>query len=280
MNSDYTMLKKALTIYLLLFVSITLVAQTGIGMETQDFSVPDNRTDSVSSRSFRAFDTGHVILAYLMCPSPKSPRLFDPQIPAFWLGSMTPRDGFMGRKADGIPLKEGFLRQNEAGFTLMQLSKGLRHDVFGATTALQLSVGTIGLDKDYEATREDGKIAFVDAAETLSSSTINYLTIRVPDHMGIQDRRHRFSFLSGVAFDFCIPGRDRYNYRHQDDDKSHHWRIHANCFSANWQVMAGIGPLTIGYTQGFLPLFKLKDGSGIYTSSLCVGLDLWYLVRK
>lgn len=57
---------------------------------------------------------------------------------------MTPRDGFMGRKADGIPLKEGFLRQNEAGFTLMQLSKGLRHDVFGATTALQLDGGDDG----------------------------------------------------------------------------------------------------------------------------------------
>ena len=239
----------------------------------------DNRTDNVSSHSFHAFDTGHVILAYLMCPSPKSPRLFDPQMPAFWVGSMTPRDGFMGHKTDGIPLKEGFLRQNEAGFTLMQLSKGLSHDVFGATTALQLSVGTIGLDKDYEATRENGKIGFVDVEETLSSSTINYLTIRVPVLLGIQDRRHRFSLLSGVSLDFCIPGRDRYNYRHQDDDKSHHWRIHANCFSANWQVMAGIGPLTIGYTQGF-PLFKLKDGSGIYTSSLCVGLDLWYLVRK
>ena len=181
---------------------------------------------------------------------------------------MTPRDGFMGHKTDGIPLKEGFLRQNEAGFTLMQLSKGLSHDVFGATTALQLSVGTIGLDRDYEATRENGKIGFVDVEETLSSSTINYLTIRVPVLLGIQDRRHRFSLLSGVSLDFCIPGRDRYNYRHQDDDKSHHWRIHANCFSANWQVMAGIGPLTISYTQGFIPLFKLRDGSDIYVSSL------------
>lgn len=239
----------------------------------------DNRIDSVSSHSFHAFDTGHVILAYLMCPSPKSPRLFDPQMPAFWVGSMTPSDGFMGHKTDGIPLKEGFLRQNEAGFTLMQLSKGLSHDVFGATTALQLSVGTIGLDKDYEATRANGKIGFVDVEETLGSSTINYLTIRVPVLLGIQDRRHRFSLLSGVSLDFCIPGRDRYNYRHQDDDKSHHWRIHANCFSANWQVMAGIGPLTISYTQGFIPLFKMRDGSDIYTSSLCVGLDFWYLIR-
>ncbi len=273
-------MKRILTIILLFFVTITLEAQNEIEVKTQDISVSDNRTDSVSSRSFHAFDTGHVILAYLMCRPQNSPRLFDPQMPAFWLGSMTPRDGFMGHKADGIPLKEGFLRQNEAGFTLMQLSKGLCHDVFGATTALQLGVGTIGLDKDYEATREDGKIAFVDAGETLSSSTINYLTIRVPVLFGIQDRRHRFSLLSGVALDFCIPGRDLYNYRHQDEEKSHHWRIHANCFSANWQVMAGIGPLTISYTQGFIPLFKLRDGCDIYTSSLCVGLDLWYLIRK
>ena len=262
------------------FVTITLDAQTDNEMKTQGLSFSDNRTDSVSSRHSNVFDTGHIILAYIMRERPDTPRLFDPQMPAFWLGNMTLCDGFMGHKPDGVPFKDGFFRQNEAGFTLIQLSKGLNHDVFGVTTALQVTLGTIGLDRNYEAIRENGKICFVDTKEALKSSVINYTSIRVPVLLGIQDRRHRFSLLSGVSLDFCIPGRDRYNYRHQDDDKSHHWRIHANCFSANWQVMAGIGPLTIGYTQGFLPLFKLKDGSGIYTSSLCVGLDLWYLVRK
>ncbi len=193
---------------------------------------------------------------------------------------MTLRDGIMGHKADGVPTKKGFLRQNEAGVTLLQLSKGLSRDIFGATTALQVGMGTIGLDRNYEATREDGKIQFVEAEEKLSSSSIKYLTLKVPVLLGVQDRRHRFSLLSGVSLDLCMPGRDLYYYGHQNDDKKHHWRIHANCFSANWQVMAGIGPLTISYTQSLIPLFELNDGTGIYPNSLCLGLDLWYLMRR
>ena len=178
------------------------------------------------------------------------------------------------------PQKKGFLRQNEAGVTLLQLSKGLSRDIFGATTALQVGMGTIGLDRNYEATREDGKIQFVEAEEKLNSSSIKYLTLKVPVLLGVQDRRHRFSLLSGVSLDLCIPGRDLYYYGHQNDDKKHHWRIHANCFSANWQVMAGIGPLTISYTQSLIPLFELNDGTSIYPNSLCLGLDLWYLMRR
>lgn len=274
-------MKKFLTILLLALATITSMAQNETETKAQDVSVSNNRTDSVSSRSFHAFDTGHVILAYLMCRKPQNaPLLFDPQMPAFWLGDMTLRNGIMGRKADGVPVKNGFFRQNEAGITLLQLSKGLSHDVFGATTALQVGIGTIGLDKDYEVTREDGKIGFVEAKETLSSSTINYLTLKVPVLLGVQDRRHRFSLLSGVSIDFCIPGRDLYYYSHQNKDDSHHWRIYANCFSASWQVMAGIGPLTFSYTQSLVPLFKLNDDTGVHTSSLCLGLDLWYLMRK
>ena len=50
--------------------------------------------------------------------------------------------------------------------------------------------------------------------------------------------------------------------------------------TANWQVMAGIGPLTISYTQSLIPLFELNDGTSIYPNSLCLGLDLWYLMRR
>ena len=274
------MMKKFMCLWCVFaFVTITLDAQTDNEMKTQGLSFSDNRTDSVSSRHSNVFDTGHIILAYIMRERPDTPRLFDPQMPAFWLGNMTLCDGFMGHKPDGVPFKDGFFRQNEAGFTLIQLSKGLSHDVFGVTTALQVTLGTIGLDRNYEAIRENGKICFVDTKEALKSSVINYTSIRVPVLLGIQDRRHRFSLLSGVALDFCIPGRDLYYYCHQDEDKSHHRRIHANCFSANWQVMAGIGPLTIGYSQSIFPLFKLSDGSGIYTNSLSIGLDLWYLIR-
>lgn len=275
----HTAMKKYLTTLVLALAAITSTAQNDAGMKAQDASILESGIDSVPPRAF--FDTGHVILAYVMCPThSNTPRLFDPQMPAFWVGSMTLRDGIMGHKADGVPTKKGFLRQNEAGVTLLQLSKGLSRDIFGATTALQVGMGTIGLDRNYEATREDGKIQFVEAEEKLSSSSIKYLTLKVPVLLGVQDRMHRFSLLSGVSLDLCIPGRDLYYYGHQNDDKKHHWRIHANCFSANWQVMAGIGPLTISYTQSLIPLFELNDGTSIYPNSLCLGLDLWYLMRR
>ena len=68
--------------------------------------------------------------------------------------------------------------------------------------------------------------------------------------------------------------------RHMAIRPTHTAMKNANCFSANWQVMAGIGPLTISYTQSLIPLFELNDGTGIYPNSLCLGLDLWYLMRR
>ena len=196
-------MKKYLTTLVLALAAITLTAQNDAGMKAQDASILESGIDSVPPRAF--FDTGHVILAYVMCLThSNTPRLFDPQMPAFWVGSMTLRDGIMGHKADGVPTKKGFLRQNEAGVTLLQLSKGLSRDIFGATTALQVGMGTIGLDRNYEATREDGKIQFVEAEEKLSSSSIKYLTLKVPVLLGVQDRRHRFSLLSGVSLDLCM----------------------------------------------------------------------------
>ena len=118
----HTAMKKYLTTLVLALAAITSTAQNDAGMKAQDASILESGIDSVPPRAF--FDTGHVILAYVMCPThSNTPRLFDPQMPAFWVGSMTLRDGIMGHKADGVPTKKGFLRQNEAGVTLLQLSK-------------------------------------------------------------------------------------------------------------------------------------------------------------
>ena len=272
---------KIFSIYgiIMAFCCLSVYAQS---MDSQQLS-PINNTDSVSSQKYHSlFDTGHVFPLFIMCHDPNhiQNNYFDPQLPAFWVGGMTLREGFLGHQAEGVPTKEGFLRQSEFGYTLLQLSKGLFSDSFGATSAFQVGMGIIGLDKDYEMKREEGNVGFVAVQETFSSSAMNYVFLRIPVLFGIQNRKHWLSLLSGPSLDFCVPGRDNYYYEYQNEEKEHHRRFHANLFSINWQVMAGIGPVTVSYSHSLVPLFKLTDGTSVYPSSLSIGLDLWYLLRR
>ena len=270
---------------MVILLSIIFMILGSLSVSAQDIDSlqlpPSEMTDCVPSQTYHTlFDTAHLFPLFIMCHYPDCSNLFDPQLPAFWIGDMTLHEGFMGHKTDGVPVKEGFIRQNEAGVTMLQLSKGLFSNSSGATTALQVGMGTIGLDRDYEMTRENGKIGFDAVQETLSSSSIKYLFLRIPFLVGVQNRKHSLSLLSGLSLDFCVPGCDRYNYRHQNEDKDHHYRIHANLFSVNWQVMAGVGPVTISYSHSLSPLFSLTDGMRIFPSSINIGLDLWYLQRR
>ena len=261
------------------FFCLSVSAQS---IDLQQQYVNDSVGSAPSKEKRTFFDSGQVFPIFLMCVNPKQIQhpCFDPQLPAFWFGGLTPHDGIMGGKVEGLPLKDGFLRQNEGGLTLLQLSKGLISNSFGMTTAFQIGMGCIDLNKDYEMVREDGRVGVVVAKETLISSTIQYSFLRIPVLVGFQNRKHWFSLLSGVSLNFNVPGLDLYHYRHQDEDKDRNCRIHANIFSVNWQVMAGVGPVTISYMHSLSPIFKMTDGTGVYTSSLSIGLDLWYLLRR
>ena len=268
---------------LLYSIVLTLSSLSALAQNNDSLLLGTNDTTVVvpQQKKHAIFETAHLFPLFILCHYPPDcSSRFDPQLPAFWIGDMTLHEGFMGRKTDGVPIKEGFIRQNEVGLTILQLSKGVFSDLTGATTALQVGLGTIGLDKDYELTREKGKIGFVAAQETLSSSTINYLFLRIPFLVGVQDRKHRFSLLSGLSLDFCVPSYDRYNYRHQNEDKRHYCRIHAKPFSVNWQVTAGVGPVTVSYSHSLSPLFNLTDETRVFPSLLSIGLDLWYLQRR
>ena len=65
-----------------------------------------------------------------------------------------------------------------------------------------------------------------------------------------------------------------------EDKSESHPLLHTRHVGAQWLLIAGVGPVTVNYTQNLTPLFKLEDGTKAYPSSLTVGVDIWYLMCR
>ena len=207
----------------------------------------------------------------------KDEERYVPQTSMVWLGSTRLSDGMMQGSQSPFHLRNGFLRQNEVGVTFLQFSRNLYRGLAGYTMGLQFIANTYAFSNGYLAKAVDSRIDFVPSASHLDDNDLFLYAIRIPLLVGIQTPKRWLSLQTGLGL---YAGGSKYKYRYKGEDKSDKHHLHTSHVGVQWLLTAGIGPVTVNYTQNLTPLFKLADGTNAYPSSFTVGIDIWYLMCR
>ena len=201
----------------------------------------------------------------------KDEERYVPQTTTVWLGSTRLSDGILKGSQSPFHLRNGFLKQQEGGVTFLQFSRNLYRGVAGYSVGLQF-VGTSYAFKDYD-------------------NDLDMYAARIPLLVGIQTPKRWLSLQTGLGLYVGIQtpkrwlslqtGLGLYAGGSKWEDKSEsHPLLHTRHVGAQWLLIAGVGPVTVNYTQNLTPLFKLTDGTKAYPSSFTVGVDIWYLMCR
>ena len=115
------------------------------------------------------------------------------------------------------------------------------------------------------------------SSEKLRENYINNFSIRIPLLLGVQTRGRELSLQTGI-----ILHGDRLTYRNRypGEKEAVGQPFHGYHFRASYTAIAGIGPVTLSFTQSLVPLFQLTNGVKAYPSSLTLGIDPWYWNRR
>jgi len=176
---------------------------------------------------------------------------YDPPSPSIWFGGSWLNGGMMGDPQAQFPLRSGVFRKIDGGCTIFQVSRSLYRGNVGVTAGLQIASYAYDVIPNYSVEKDGYRVTLVPKDEEHQRDELSFIALRIPLQIGAQTSNHMFSLQTGVALLYTTrPG-------------------------AQWVVTAGLGPLTINYSQNLTPLFKLADGTKAYPSSLTVGIDIW-----
>ena len=181
----------------------------------------------------------------------KDEERYVPQTSMVWFGSAQLSDGILQGSHSPFHLRKGFPEQHQGGVTFLQLSRNLYRGLAGYSVGLQF-VGTTYAFSDYD-------------------DELNLFAVRIPLLVGIQTPKRWLSLQTGLGL-YADGGKWK--------DKSDDHGLHTSHVGVQWLLTAGIGPVTVNYTQNLTHLFKLADGTKAYPSSFTVGVDIWYLMCR
>ena len=207
----------------------------------------------------------------------KDKERYVPQTSMVWMGSSRISDGIMHGNRPQFHLREGFFKQVDAGWTMLQLSRNLYKGIAGYSIGLQFEGSTYNFSRHCIAKSRGGRIDFEATEAELEENDLFSFHVRIPLLVGVQTPKRWLSLQTGLGL---YVGGSKYEYRFKgrDEMESHHF--HTSHVGAQWLVTAGIGPFTVNFTQNLTPHFKLADGTKAYPSSLTIGFDLWYAMCR
>ena len=192
----------------------------------------------------------------LLAPEPdyydKNLERYNPPSPMICLGSSWLNGGIMGDRQAQFHLRSGVFNKIDCGFTMLQVSRNLYRGVVGVTVGFQAGGYTYNISKNYSAKKDGHRVEIVPSDENDKEDDLSFTAVRIPLLIGAQTNNRLFSLQTGLGL------------------------CHTSRFGVQWLVTAGLGPITINYSQSLTPLFELNDGTKAYPSSLTVGFDLWY----
>ena len=177
---------------------------------------------------------------------------YNPPSPMICLGSSWLNGGIMGDRQAQFHLRSGVFNKFDCCFTMLQVSRNLYRGVVGVTVGFQAGGYTYNISKNYSAKKDGHRVEIVPSDENDKEGDLSFTAVRIPLLIGAQTNNRLFSLQTGLGL------------------------CHTSRFGVQWLVTAGLGPITINYSQSLTPLFELNDGTKAYPSSLTVGFDLWY----
>lgn len=182
----------------------------------------------------------------------KNLERYNPPSPMICLGSSWLNGGIMGDRQAQFHLRSGVFNKFDCCFTMLQVSRNLYRGVVGVTVGFQAGGYTYNISKNYSAKKDGHRVEIVPSDENDKEGDLSFTAVRIPLLIGAQTNNRLFSLQTGLGL------------------------CHTSRFGVQWLVTAGLGPITINYSQSLTPLFELNDGTKAYPSSLTVGFDLWY----
>ncbi len=207
----------------------------------------------------------------------KESERYDPQWPTIWFGPSWMGSSIMGSDHPRFHIRHGVFRKQDLGFTVLQISRNLYRGIAGVSAGLQFVANSYDIALDQVMRRDGNDVRFESQDEALRENFLNFSCVRIPVMVGVQTYGRQLSLLTGLGL---YVGGSRYTYRHRGEDRPEDHHLHTQNFGAQWMVMAGIGPVTLTFSQFLVPLYKLSDGTKAYPASLTVGFDFNYWMRR
>ena len=234
---------KRTILFLLPFFTLSVLAQT-------------EESNSIRRKEKWAIDGAVMWLAPDFDYYDKNLERYNPPAPWFWFGTSSLNSGLMGDHQAQFHLRSGVFNKLDLGCTIIQFSRNLYRGIIGVSAGLQFGAHIYDVSHDYSAVKNGYHVEFVPSEEEHKSDSLSFAEVRIPLLIGAQTNNRLFSLQSGITL------------------------CHTSRFGAQWQTIAGLGPITISYSQNLTPLFKLPDGTKAYPSSFTVGVDIWYLLCR
>lgn len=196
----------------------------------------------------------------------KNLERYTPPSPMIYFGSSWLNGGIMGDRQAQFHLRSGVFNKIDCGFTILQVSRNLYRGVVGVSAGFQIGGYMYNLSKNYKVKMDGYRVEIVPSDDNTKNDShrvkkvpsnendndLDFTAVRIPLLIGAQTNNRLFSLQTGLGL------------------------CHTSRFGVQWLVTAGLGPITINYSQNLTPLFELNDGTKAYPSSLTVGFDLWY----
>lgn len=192
----------------------------------------------------------------LLAPEPdyydKTLQLYNPPAPMIWFGPSQLNNSMMGDRDAQFHLRSGVFNKIDCGFTFLQISRNLYRGNVGVSASLQYGGYMFNLSRNYTFEKDGHHVEYLPADDENKKDLLSFSMLRVPLMIGAQTNNRLFSLQTGLGL------------------------ILTTRLGAQWLVTAGLGPITVSYSQNLTPLFKLTDGTKAFPSSFSVGVDIWY----
>lgn len=238
------------------------------------FGKDGNRETKVSEMNF--VDGQEIETVYVGSPFIPTERLqhtsFAPRFATVWIGMANITGKVLGTKQIE---HARFSKSFELGVTPYYMSVPFtKNNSFGLSIAGQLVWNHLCFQKDYAVSENGGRWSFAKLGQRANGNNINYLAVRVPLLLSLQDNTDYFIGI-GIAPEL----RTNAWYRMKGTDGTTTDNYKLSRMGLNAMLSWGIGPLVVGGSFGITPLFKTAEGKKVYQNSFSLGVDVLSLVK-
>ena len=197
---------------------------------------------------------------------------FAPRFSTVWMGVANITGKVIGTKQiDHARRSKSF----ELGVTPYYMSVPFtKNNRFGMSIAGQLVWNHLCFQKDYAVSESDGKWSFSKLDQKADGNNINYLAVRVPLLLSLQDKT---DYFIGIGIVPELRTNAWYKMKGVNGNTTDTYKL--NRMGLNAMLSWGFGPIVFSGSFGLTPLFKTVDGKKSYQNSFTLGIDVLSVVK-
>ncbi|MBQ7421730.1 MAG: hypothetical protein IJV27_06300 [Prevotella sp.] len=200
---------------------------------------------------------------------------FRPHYPTLWGGWNYVVQHFGSSRTDAVHGRKW--SSFEFGTTPFAFAQAFnKAKTWGIAGGVQLAYVRNCFRHDVSLGWDGGRYSFAPLSQGLKTNYMDYVSVRVPVSVQMQEVDGFFSEHVGLSLEYRIGG---WYHSRPYDGNGHSQSCHINHFGLNIDFGMSFGCVSLNAGFGLTPLFKTADGRKALPVSMAIGADIWELGR-